>query len=226
MGIWITGDTHTPHDIAKLSSRKFPEGKQLTRDDFLIVAGDFGGVWHGTSADDYYLDWFEDKPWTTLFVDGNHENFPSLNRYPVETQYGGRTHQIRDHVHHLMRGEVFFLGDKTIFAMGGAASHDKECRIPGLSWWPEELPSHEEYLHAENNLLSCDYEVDLIVTHCAPTRIMRSLNAWYEADPLTNWFDHLMEKANYKHWYFGHYHIDQDLDSLHTCLYQKVQQIG
>lgn len=42
--IYITGDTHIPIDIGKLSTSRFPKQKSLTKDDYVIVCGDFGGV--------------------------------------------------------------------------------------------------------------------------------------------------------------------------------------
>ena len=72
--IYITGDTHGNHDIAKLFPGSFPDGKTLTRDDYVIIAGDFGGVWFGDKRDDITLDFYEEKKYTVLFVDGNHEN--------------------------------------------------------------------------------------------------------------------------------------------------------
>ncbi|MDD6837396.1 MAG: metallophosphoesterase [bacterium] len=225
MSIWITGDTHTPHDVSKLYPENFPVQSCLTKDDYLIICGDFGGVWEGGTRDATYLQWYESLPWTTLFVDGNHENFELLNKYPTVDFCSGKAHQLRDHVYHLQRGEVFHIGDTTIFAMGGAASHDKEFRIPGISWWPEEMPSQAERVHAAERLLACDNEVDFVVSHCAPTCIARRINIWYGPDLLTEWFDQIMNKIAYKKWYFGHYHIDEDIDSLHTCLYQDVRRI-
>ena len=48
--------------------------------------------------------WLEEKPFTTLFVDGNHENFDLLNTLPERQWNGGRVHVVREHVLHLMRG--------------------------------------------------------------------------------------------------------------------------
>jgi hypothetical protein len=45
--IYITGDTHGMIDWEKLNTTEFPEQKSLTRDDYVIVVGDFGGVWDG-----------------------------------------------------------------------------------------------------------------------------------------------------------------------------------
>ena len=51
--IFITGDTHGDIDIQKLSSKNFPKGKTLTKNDYVIVCGDFGLVWDGSNSDKY-----------------------------------------------------------------------------------------------------------------------------------------------------------------------------
>lgn len=103
--IFITGDIHG--DPTRFSINNFPEQKEITRDDFVIICGDFGLIWaqEESKREKYWLDWLEDKPYTTLFVDGNHENFARLNACPVENWHGGKVHKIREHVIHLMRGE-------------------------------------------------------------------------------------------------------------------------
>ena len=90
----------------------------------MVIAGDFGGLWDGSQKDQYWLDWLNKKPFTTLFVDGNHENFDLLNTLPEKEWNGGRVHVVREHILHLMRGQVFDFGGLTWFTMGGAASHD------------------------------------------------------------------------------------------------------
>lgn len=39
--IYVTGDTHANIDIAKLNTTKFPQQKELTKNDFVIICGDF-----------------------------------------------------------------------------------------------------------------------------------------------------------------------------------------
>lgn len=41
--IYVTGDTHG--DFTKLNRDSFPEQKGMTKDDTVIICGDFGGVW-------------------------------------------------------------------------------------------------------------------------------------------------------------------------------------
>ena len=43
--IYITGDTHIPLDISKLNTTHFPQQSEMTKDDFVIVLGDFGLYW-------------------------------------------------------------------------------------------------------------------------------------------------------------------------------------
>lgn len=123
--IFVTGDIHGEPN--RLNTENFPEQKELCRDDYVIICGDFGLVFtedKESKTETWWLDWLEDKNFTTLFVDGNHENFTRLNAFPVEEWHGGRVHKIREHVIHLMRGEMFNLDGKMVFSFGGARSHD------------------------------------------------------------------------------------------------------
>ena len=120
--IYITGDTHGDW-VSRLNTNAFPEQKEMTKDDYVIVCGDFG-IWNDTKQERYNLDWLEDKPFTTLFVDGNHSNFDRLYTMPVSEWHGGKVHFIRPSVIHLMRGQVFNIEGKTFWTFGGASSHD------------------------------------------------------------------------------------------------------
>ena len=80
-----------------------------------LICGDFGGVWNKdreSKMETSALDWLDGKAFTTLFVDGNHENFDRLYAYPVEMWHGGKVHKIHPSVIHLMRGQIFELEEK------------------------------------------------------------------------------------------------------------------
>ncbi len=221
--VYITGDTHSPTDIHKLNTRLFPEQKTLSRQDYIIICGDFGGVWDLGKCDRHWLKWLAAKKFTLLFIDGNHENFDLLNdTFPVVTFCGGQAHKIEDNIYHLMRGEVFTLCGKTFFTMGGAESHDKEYRKAGESWWAAELPSPAEYANAASNLAKHNYTVDFILTHCAPTGIQREIEPHYPENALTDFLESLRANAQYKHWYFGHYHTDKALTAKDTVIYNNI----
>jgi len=123
--IYITGDTHS--DFSRFEEDRFSIQTEMTKDDYVIICGDFGEIWNYITEsihEKQLLDLLDSKNFTTLFVDGNHENYTRLYNYPVEEWHGGKVHKIRNSVLHLMRGEIFDIDNKKIFAFGGARSHD------------------------------------------------------------------------------------------------------
>jgi len=233
MSIFITGDIHGGHDIHKLNNMNLCQKNKIKTGDILIICGDFGLVFdlEESPEEKYWLNWLDSKPWTTLFVDGNHENFHRLKTYPVQRKWGGQVQQISQKVFHLMRGEIYQIKEQKIFAFGGAFSHDREARVENETWWQEELPSTEECEHAKKNLASHDYKVDIIVTHDAPRSYAESLG--YNRDVMqSNGYDNkrvnildflneVLKTVSFQDWFCGHYHIDYDTKSFHF-LYQRI----
>lgn len=229
--IFVTGDTHIPIDISKLNTDNFPEQKNLSKNDYVIIAGDFGGVWNNSKEDSHWQKWLDKKPFTTLFVDGNHENFDLLNSHQVKEWNGGKVHFIKDNVIHLMRGQVFNVDSVKIFTFGGAESIDKLRRIEGKSWWKEEMPNHAEYEEGFDNLEKHKWQVDYIITHECSMKTFIEMNNYtfglksFYSEALRKYFDIIEEKVEFKHWYFGHYHDDINVDRKHTGLYQLIKKI-
>lgn len=249
--IYITGDIHG--DPSRFNVHSFPEQKEMTKDDFVIICGDFGLVWDyegENKTEKWWLDWLEDKPFTTLFIDGNHECFERLYKYPVKEWNGGRVHEIRPSVLHLMRGEIFNLNGKTIFAFGGASSHDtwdgildpvedaklikewrydytKVFRIKGISWWKEELPTDEEMDWGEENLKRHGKFVDFILSHTPSASIIAMLgHGRYEQDVLTNYLEDVRCNTEYTRMFSGHMHMDKQINDKDILLYKQIVRIA
>ncbi|MDO5558925.1 MAG: metallophosphoesterase [Oscillospiraceae bacterium] len=222
--IYITGDIHGDIDIHKLSNKRFPQQKKLTKKDYVIICGDFGLVWDNSSHDRHWIKWLEKKHFTTLFVDGNHENHVLLAKYPVEYLFGGKVHKISDSVYHLMRGQIFDIEGKRFFTMGGASSHDKWWRTQGVNWWPEEQPCENDYIEAVANLKAADWQVDYVITHCAPNEVHNVMMKGNYSDTLTSFFSQIYKKLKFKKWYCGHYHHDGVLRSARklNMMYNNV----
>lgn len=201
----------------------------LTRDDALIILGDFGLLWADppTQKETDRLDWLEFQPWTTFVVDGNHENFDMLEKLPVTHGFGGSIQEIRPHVVRLMRGETYTIGGHTFFVVGGAHSIDAQWRVPHQSWWPQEVPveSERERIAAAAQAVG---EVDYVLTHCPPTGCYRWYRSrfpkfWGPSDEYTDWLEeHVEGQFAYKRWFYGHIHMDLPLDERHTVLYNEV----
>ena len=225
--IYITGDVHIPtEDIQKLGSKRFPEQKHLNENDYVIICGDFGGVWNGSREEKYWVKWLNNKNFTTLFIDGNHENFDMLNKYDEVLFHSGRAHKISDKIYHLMRGEVFEFDGKRIFTLGGASSHDKEYRKEGETWWSDEIPSSAELKAAREKLVLYENRVDMIITHCAPSSLQKLVAPRYDTNILTEFLEDLKTQISYKKWYFGHYHIDKEIDERHIAIFNEIVKVS
>lgn len=224
--IYVTGDTHGPIDMNKLGTSWFPDQKNMTKDDYVIICGDFGLVWQDNGSERYWRQWLENKPWTTLWCDGNHENFERLFEIPVIDKFDGKVRQISPSIYYLNRGEVFDIQDHKFFVFGGASSHDKEYRTEHISWWREEMPNREEMQHGINTLNKVNWKVDFVISHCAPSSIQHQIQPWYDIDSLTQYFEkNIMPDVTFKQWFFGHYHVDQIINDKFHALYKNIIRI-
>ena len=101
MSVWVTGDCHG--DYTKFNEDNFRQSRELTKNDTVIICGDFG-LWHDTPEERESLEWLNGRPFTTVFVDGNHTNFSRLysDEFEIVDFHGGKAHKIRDSIYHLM----------------------------------------------------------------------------------------------------------------------------
>ena len=201
----------------------------LNTEDYLIVCGDFGFLFYGNVTEQLNLTTLNQMPGTLLFVDGNHENFPLINSYPVKEWNGGKVHVIDSSIFHLIRGQIFNINGNSIFTMGGGVSIDKAYRIPGFTWWSEEMPSDEELQTGLNKLKEVDWKVDYIFTHTAPNTIQDIVIKDVVFKPynkLSAYLEDVKNKLQYSHWYFGHYHKNETILNNHTVLYKEILPIG
>lgn len=220
--IYVTGDIHADLDIAKLGGKRFPQQKAMSKNDYVIICGDFGLLWDNSKREKYWQKWLSSKNFTTLWIDGNHENFDLLKQIPYTEKFGGKVQEITPSIYHLERGQVFTIEGKTFFTMGGASSHDKQNRTEHVSWWQEEVPSRSEMDCAIDVLDANNWSVDYVLTHCAPSSVQQLISPWYERDAITNFLDRVCSGLQFKRWFFGHYHIDRMMNNQFVALYDKV----
>ena len=236
--------------MSRLKVESFPEQKEMTKDDYVIILGDFG-IWDDSKREKYNLDWLEDRPFTTLFVSGNHENYDILDNLPIEEWHGGKVNFIRPSVIHLTRGQVFNIEDKKFFTFGGASSHDISAgilelddplfkekkrlldkdpfalyRINHVSWWERELPTDEEMDNGYENLKRENNKVDYIITHSPPASVIALLGqGLYEQDKLTQYLENIRVHTEYKRWFMGHMHINRAVNDKDILLYEQIVRI-
>lgn len=232
MSVFITGDTHGEIEMKKLSHQRWLEGRKLTKKDYVIITGDFGLLWSNQidSTERYWTTWLNEKPWTTLFVDGNHENHIRLAQLETIEMFGSKVGKISDSIFHLKRGEIYTIEDHKLFTFGGAESIDKESRILDVSWWKEEVPSYKEMNYGLENLKKNNNKVDFIITHTAPRNIVTTLltelniSMDYMNDPTQKFLQHLYECCQFKAMYCGHFHTNRIIDKCHL-LFEKIERL-
>ena len=77
--IYITGDCH--RNYSRFNTYNFPEQKDMTKDDVVIICGDFGGVWDTdaeSEEENWMMDWLEgihqEVQYTKWFFGHYHDN--------------------------------------------------------------------------------------------------------------------------------------------------------
>lgn len=150
-----------------------------------------------------------------------------------------------------MRGEVFGIGGRTFFTMGGAAGHDIQngvldmknpdfekmykllrqqnlfLRINHLSWWEQELPTQNELDEGWKNLCAHGKKVDYVLSHSAPTKLQREIQTGigdytHPENELTEFLQKVYDQCEFKDWFCGHYHHAIDVKKDFHVLYEDI----
>lgn len=209
MAIYITGDTHGGINDMKLKSKYFPNYKNLTKEDILIVLGDFGYIHAPEHRKDLIkkeynkmINTFKNRKWgLTLFIDGNHENFDRLNAYPEIEMFGGKVGKIEDGIYHLKRGYIYNIEGLNVFTFGGANSVAQHTLRTGIDWWEQEKFNYTECNRAFDNLDKNKFNVDVILSHTCSTSALEYLSIYlnrsmYSPDEFNKLFEEVKAKTH------------------------------
>lgn len=228
--VFLVGDIHGELERLTNFIDRFELDKE--KDNTIIVLGDMGLYWRKDKRDaDAFLKFYESYHYKThiFFIDGNHENFDLLDNLPYKE--GTNFKKCSDYIHYIPRGTVFqlYIGNelKTFLACGGADSIDKFRRTPHLSWWKQEQITKEDIDLCIKNAET--RHIDYVLTHCCPRSIFEENKVYLitlggvdqsSVDHTSeDRLEELKQKIDFDKWYFGHYHIDKQLDDKFTCLF-------
>lgn len=177
----------------------------------LVQLGDFG-FWEHTLGGRNYLDRVSRSAKQcavpVLFVDGNHENHDMLRELQLSGEVGSDgVCWVRDNVGWLTRGTKWWWGNTSFAAAGGAASVDRAMRVPGWTWWPDEV-----LVRSDIEAL-CAEKLDVLLCHDAPTIANMVGKTTFPEEDLRRCeqsravLDHLVRSARPGLIVHGHWHV-------------------
>lgn len=225
---FITGDFHGAqsgehHFLTNKYVKSEAEKHDVDFDNlkYCVMCGDTGFLWKGDSSvskTGWWTAWFNDKPYTTLCIPGNHDNYEDIysdeNICPVDDpvykDLGEQPlYKISKKVYFLKRGYVYNICGKKVLALGGATSIDRLYRKLNVSWFAKEEWSSTEIADLESKL---PLTVDIVVSHTCPSSVIPLLNSTYGLkDSVADLNQHILENITTKEWYFGHFHFTKYL---------------
>lgn len=216
--IYITGDIHG--DLEAFSERRLG---QLKKGDKLIVTGDFGFVWDNSKEELKALQKLAKKKYDILFVEGAHENFEQLRKYPEADLYLSKAYKLDHNIYCLKRGEIYTIDGHSVFALGGGLPPymSEDEAEPALS-----MPSDDELKYAVDNIRSHSRRVDIIVTHEAPASVKKLIDRSAVINDLNIFLDTVLHNTGFKKWYFGSLHRDRKVSENLICVFEEVHKVN
>lgn len=228
--VYITGDTHA--DIGDYRWAWLNDN--LSSNDILIITGDFGFDWN----EDIIRNWKSmNRKYTTLFCDGNHENYDVLNSLPIVEKYGSEVGMFCEDTFRLLTGHMYLIEGEKYFVFGGASSIDRTWRLMQESransyrtlWWQEEVPSESSFNEAKKTLAENNYTFDYFITHTCNSQLKSLVlqgcdeNFFDPVESMINSLEYLIKEngGDWKASYFGHFHTNVNVEKYH-CLYEDI----
>lgn len=169
----ICGDWHGNQGWARMISRALrylaPEVTTLLHlGDWWMPPGAIDEIFADTSINRFYV------------VVGNHEDYGQIT--PLLDKHPGEAVRVSKLTWILPRPARLTIGGRSVLALGGASSVDRESRQEGLTWWPQEAITDEHVAAA-----IAGGPADLMLTHESPAdtpvravrKILRTNAHWF-----------------------------------------------
>ena len=109
-----------------------------------------------------------------------------------------------------MRGQVFDICNKKIFAFGGGRSEDNDAYLN---------PSVEGVKNLEAN----NFKVDYIVSYEPPAQISEFLELGKtDRSHVNTYLEEIREKTDFKRWFFGRHHLNKLIPPKFQAIFDNV----
>lgn len=218
--VYMTGDTHGQFERVI----EFCRLREVEPENTFVILGDAGLNYYGDRRDTKKKEQLATVPITFFCLHGNHEMRPSeALGYECREYHVGQVWVEPEYPNILFAidGEVYDFNGHSCLVIGGAYSVDKFYRLArGWSWFPDEQPSPEIKAKVERVLSERNWKIDVVLSHTGPLKY-EPIEAFLpmidqrSVDKTTElWLDEIESKLDYERWYFGHYHIEKEIDKI------------
>jgi len=152
----VCGDWHGNVGWARIIARALPAlAPEVTT---MLHLGDW--QMPPIETDEVFAETNVNKIYVTL---GNHDRWGEIT--PLLNMRPGAAVRVSDITWLLPRPARLTIGGRRVLSLGGAASVDRQSRIEGLTWWPDEAITDEQVAAA-----IAGGPADLMLTHETPAR--------------------------------------------------------
>lgn len=223
--IYITGDIHG--NIEQL--HYVMEKVNCKIENTMIQLGDFGGNYYLNKKDKKFKDevYHYDMNW--FVIRGNHDANPASNKNIIMVKRYDNIGYIEPNypnIFYAINGKVYNIENNKFLVLGGAYSVDKFYRLEkGYLWFGDEQMNEKE----KQNFLDKNLDkVQNILSHTCPySNIPRHLFlSQIDQSTVDNSMEHFLEqvknKIEYKNWFFGHFHANEQIENNMYMLYDGV----
>lgn len=233
MRIFIKGDCHGNFDFLP----KWCEENSTTTKDVLIILGDAGINYYLGKKDQLLKEKISLCPITLICIHGNHEARPETikqDKYDLIglSQFNGNfwIQEKYPNILFAQDGEYEILG-KRFLILGGAYSVDKYYRLKmGYNWFfDEQMP-----LETKNQILKIievNNKFDFVLSHTVPIDyeptylFLSGIDQSLIDKSMENFLQQVYNSIIFNHWYFAHYHDDNDFKNNISIIYKNIIQI-
>lgn len=228
MKYFITGDIHG--DVTRIED--FCKVNKDVIDSTIIILGDCGFNYFENIRDMILKERANKLGITLLCIKGNHEIHPDqLDYYKTKEWNGAPVYYEEDFPNILFAkdGEIYTIGDRKVFVIGGAYSVDKYYRLAtGMKWFPSEQPSAETKMFSLKTLDKNGWKADIVLSHTSPLKTQPVHMFLPTTDQSTvdnsteEFLEEISDKLDFDKWYFGHYHADWQ-NGKYEMLFQSIK---
>lgn len=229
--IFLTGDCHG--DVTRLPD--FCKDNNTTIEDYIVLLGDVGINFFFDGRDKKAKKIMSKCPITFICIHGNHEARPSTVKGYILKSYEKLecacwVQEDYPNILFPLDGKMK-MNNKSFLVLGGAYSVDKFYRLSkGWPWFEDEqMP-----LETKNQILKiieANNKFDFVLSHTAPIDyeptylFLSGIDQSLIDKSMENFLQQVYNSIIFNHWYFAHYHDDNDFKNNISIIYKNIIQI-